>query len=136
MGRRPKKHLGEMQELTPLELSLMKIIWERGSATAAEISEFMAPSNPLADTTIHTILANLRKKRYIEPVPTIERAYRFAPRVPREKIAGCSLRRILADFFEGSPRRMMAHLLQEDIDETELAEIRQMLDDSGKKKEE
>jgi predicted transcriptional regulator len=133
MGRRPKTNKGGLQELTPLELSLMKIVWDRGTATAAEISDILAPTNSLADTTIHTILANLRKKGYIEPVPTIERAFRFAPRVPRENVAKRSLRRIIGDFFEGSPRRLMAHLIGEEADERELEEIRKLLKHSKKK---
>ncbi|MCX7000335.1 MAG: BlaI/MecI/CopY family transcriptional regulator [Candidatus Sumerlaeota bacterium] len=76
MGRRPKEMKGGVEELTPLEFTLMQIVWVRGSATAAEIAEALRKSRPLADTTVHTILAKLRKKGYIEPVPTIERAIR------------------------------------------------------------
>ena len=133
MGRRPKEMKGGVEELTPLEFTLMQIVWVRGSATAAEIAEALRKSRPLADTTVHTILAKLRKKGYIKPVPTIERAIRFAPRVPRENVAKRSLRRIIGDFFEGSPRRLMAHLIGEEADERELEEIRKLLKHSKKK---
>jgi len=133
MGRRPKELKGGLEELTPLEFTLMQVVWVRGSATAAEIAHALRKSRPLADTTIHTILAKLRKKGYIEPVPTIERAVRFAPRVPRENVAKRSLRRIIGDFFEGSTRRLMAHLIGEEADEHELDEIRKLLKYSKKK---
>ena len=115
-------------ELTPLELELMKVVWERGTATGAEVGAALADSRPLADTTIHTVLANLRKKGYLELVPTVERSLRFAPAVAREAVAAKSVWKVLGDFFAGSPQRLMAHLIGEGrVDEAELEEIRRML---------
>jgi predicted transcriptional regulator len=74
------------------------------------------------------VLANLRKKGYLEPIPTVERVLRFAPCIPREQIATRSLRQIMRDFFGNSPSRLMAHLMNEEkVDEAELKEIRSML---------
>jgi BlaI family penicillinase repressor len=128
-GRRKKSR--SSLNLTPLELDLMQIIWTCGNATASEISSALKNSRPLADTTIHTMLANMRKKGYIEPVPTVERALRFAPLISRDEIAGKTLKSLILDFFGGSPKRLMAHLLkQEKVDERELAEIRKMIRNS------
>jgi len=127
MPRRKKTPARGLADPTPLELEVMQILWERGDATAAEVGGALA-RRALADTTIHTVLANLRRKGYVAPVPTIERALRFAPAVPRERVASRSLRRLLAEFFDGSPRRLMAHLVQEErVDARELAEIRKLL---------
>jgi len=112
----------------------MQVIWERGTATAAEVREALKPGHPLADTTVHTVLGRLRDKNCIEPVPTVERALRFATKVERDQVAGRSLRRVLGDFFEGSPRRLMAQLLAEErISEEELEEIRRLLDSTSPK---
>ena len=44
------------------------------------------------------------------------------------EVAQSTLWRVIGEFFSGSPKRLMAHLVQdEQIDETELAEIRKML---------
>lgn len=132
MVRRKKELTEGAPELTPLELELMRIFWERGSATASEISQALGEARPLADTTIHTVLANLRKKGYLEPVPTIERALRYAPAVPQGQVATRSLRQIMRDFFGGSPKRLLAHLIsEENVDERELAELRKMLREKG-----
>lgn len=131
-GRRKKSP--SQLNLTPLELDIMRVIWEKGNATAAEICDALKDSRSLADTTIHTMLSNMRKKGYIEPIPTVERALRFAPLISREHIAGNSLKRLILDFFGGSPKRLMAHLLsQGKVDERELAEIRQMIRNSKTK---
>jgi predicted transcriptional regulator len=126
---RPKrKHAPKgLHPLTPLELALVQVIWERGNATAAEVGQAIQKERPLADTTIHTVLAKLREKGYLQLIPTVERALRFAPCVPREQVARRSLRQVLNEFFEGSPHRLMAHLIQEEkVDESEMAEIQKM----------
>ena len=115
-------------DLTPLELRIMQIVWDRGNATAQEVRDALRDERPLADTTIHTVLANLRQKGYVEPVPTVERAFRFAPCVPRDEVAGRSVRQLLRDFFQGSPKRLLAHLIAEEtVDEAELEEIQRLL---------
>ncbi len=139
MARKPKHPTADSPELTPLELTIMQILWERGNATAAEVGQALQEKRPLANTTIHTVLANLRKKGYVEPIPTVERALRFAPSVRREQVAGRWLTGLMSDFFGGSARRLMAHLIEEEkVDEAELAEIRRLLQSSstkgGKKK--
>ena len=125
---RKKRAATEFPELTGLELELMQVVWERGNATAAEIGEALAARRPLAGTTIHTVLANLRRKGVIEPIPTIERALRFAPRVPRDQIATRTLRQLMRTFFGNSPQRLMAHLLQDEaVGEAELVELKKLL---------
>lgn len=133
MPRQKKTQVkGGEPELTGLELEIMQVIWKRGNATAAEVGEDLA--RPLAGTTIHTVLANLRAKGFIEPIPTVERVLRFAPVVAREKVASRSLRQLMRDFFGGSPQLLLAHLLKEEkVGEAELAELKAMLRDSKKK---
>ena len=136
MPRRKKKSSGQ-PELTGLELTLMQVIWERGDATAAEVREALPAALDLADTTIHTVLANLRRKGFIEPIPTVERSMRYAPCVPREAVAHRSLGELMQQFFGGSPKRLMAHLLRDEaMDEGELEEIRKMLRKKAKGGEE
>ena len=88
----------------------------------------------MADTTIHTVLGNLRNKGFIKPVPSVDRAVRYAPRVAKDRVGKRSLRRLLNEFFDGSPGRLMAHLIREPgLGEAELADIRKMLGAARKK---
>lgn len=135
MSRKPANPPGRRADLTGLELELMQAVWERGNATAAEVGAALRESRPLAPSTVHTVLSKLRKKGYLQLVPNVEGVLRYAPRVPREEEGGRRLRRLLRDFFGNSPQRLMAHLVREsDLDEKELAEIRELLgikDDQG-----
>jgi BlaI family penicillinase repressor len=128
MGRKPRQKTPGQPDLTGLELEVMQVVWERGKANAAEVGKAFLGRRELAPTTIHTVLANLRKKGYLDLVPTTERALRYAPRVAREQVGGRRLRSLLHEFFGNSPRRLMAHLMQEgSFDEAELEEIRKLI---------
>lgn len=134
MPGKPRRKTGAPEEMTPLEIEVMRILWQRETATASEVADAMPPERQLADTTIHTVLANLRRKGCIEPVPTIERAIRYAPTVEKRAVARRNLSKVLSDFFDGSPRSLIAHLVKEEkISNTELAELREMLEKAAKK---
>jgi len=129
MARRRKEATDPLQDLTDLELDVMQALWTRGDATAAEVAEHLQDTRPLADTTVHTVISNLRKKGVIEPIPTIERAARYRPTVEKRQVADRRLKDVLSSFFGGSPRHMLLHLLKEEsLDSKELNEIRQLFD--------
>ena len=117
-------------ELTGLEGAVMSVVWDLGECGSREvIGAFRARTRrPLADTTIRTVLANLRKKGYVVPVPTIERGMRLRPAVERSGVARRSLRQLIARFFGGSPSQAMAYLIQnETIPDEEIENLRRMI---------
>ncbi len=128
----PRKPL---PELSKLEIDVMDVIWELGDCSSAEVIEsFAASKRRLAPTTIRTVLANLRKKGYVKPIPTIERGFRLRSNVKRDEVARKTLRGLVSSLFGGSPGQAIIHLLQgEEIDERELERIREMIE--AKKRE-
>jgi BlaI family penicillinase repressor len=104
-------------ELSPLELEVMNVIWDRGECTSADVIRDFAKKRKLANTTIRTVLANIRKKG-------------FRPRVSKRSVARRSVRALLRNMFGDSPREAIEFLLEEeDIDQAELDEIRKLLDE-------
>jgi BlaI family penicillinase repressor len=130
MAKRPRNKTEIRPELSRLELQVMDTVWELGECSSAEVIEaFTASKRRLAPTTIRTVLANLRKKGYLEPVPTIERGYRLRATVTRASVAKRWTRYLVNTLFGESPRRAIAYLLQsEKIDEEDLEEIRRLID--------
>lgn len=123
-------HKRNLPELSRLEQEIMNVVWQLGACSSAEVIQAYAKQRKLAKTTIRTVLANLRKKGYLEPVPTIERGFRLRPTVSRETVARRSLKNIMGTLFGGSPKHLVTCLLKEsNISEEELAEIRKMLED-------
>lgn len=120
----------ESPELSPLELGVMNVIWELGECTSAEVIEEFTKKRKLANTTIRTVLANIRKKGYLEIIPSLEPRIRFRPSVSKRTVARRSLKQLLENMFGDSPREAIEFLLEEkDMDRDELDEIRRLLDD-------
>lgn len=118
-----------LPELSRLEQEIMNVVWQLGECSSAEVIEAYAKQRTLAKTTVRTVLANLRKKGYLEPVPTIERGFRLRPTVSQETVARRALKNIVGTLFGGSPKHVVTCLLKESkISEEELAEIRKMFD--------
>jgi BlaI family penicillinase repressor len=123
----------DLPELSRLELAVMGVVWKLGDCSSAEVIAEFTKRRRLAVTTIRTVLANLRKKGYLEPIPTIERGFRLRARVSRDAVAGRTLRGLVGSLFGGSPRQAIAYLLKnERLDEAELKELRRLLDEHRK----
>ena len=117
-----------MKELSRLEEEVMSLIWDLGECSSAEVIEAFRSNRDLADTTIRTVISNLRKKQYIELVPSIDRGHRFKPCVDREGVAGRSLSRVVSTLFSGSSQMAIMHLIKEGrLNDEELDEIRRIL---------
>jgi len=117
-------------ELSPLELEVMNVIWELGECTSADVINDFTKKRKLANTTIRTVLANIRKKGYLQVVPSVEPRVRFRPRVSKRTVARRNVRQLLRNMFGDSPREAIEFLLEEeDIDRAELDEIRRLLDE-------
>jgi predicted transcriptional regulator len=113
--------------LTRRELDVMAVIWERGSATVAEVKAGMA--DDLAYPTVLTILRTLEAKKHVRH--TLEgKAFRYRP-VLKSNVAGSSvLKRVLDKVYRGSRELLVAGLLaDEEIDESELRRLRKLVED-------
>lgn len=112
--------------LTRRELDVMAVIWERGSATVAEVKAGLA--DDLAYPTVLTILRTLETKGHVRH--KLEgKAFRYRP-VLKSTVAGSSaLKRVLDKVYRGSRELLVAGLLDdEEIDEQELRSLRKLVE--------
>jgi BlaI family transcriptional regulator, penicillinase repressor len=107
------------------EMDLMEVLWERGSATAAEVRGALA--DDLAHNTVLTILRRMEQKGYVGREEE-GRAHRYFPLVEREQARGSALRRLLDRVFGGSPELLLTQLVTErTLDEPEIRRLRELL---------
>lgn len=90
------------------ELDVMSVLWQGGSGTVAEVRELL-PS-PLAYTTVLTILRNLEAKGFVRHTGE-GKAHRYFPVLKRAQVGTSMTHRLIATVFEGSPDRLMTHLV-------------------------
>ena len=101
------------EQLTPLELEIMKVLWDGGPATVQEVQERVGATRQLAYTTVQTMLNILvRKKRAKRTLA--DRAYRYRAAVSREKAAGTALHDLVERMFGGSAEALVLSLVESD----------------------
>lgn len=122
-------------ELTRLEEAVMATVWQLGECNSAEVIDAYNTANePLAKTTIRTVLANLREKGYLEPVPTTERGFRLRATVSREAFVARSLRQLTHRLLGGNPRHAITCLINDkDIDDADLEAIQALIRERKKR---
>jgi predicted transcriptional regulator len=104
MGR--KRHRGQ---LTPLELEIMKVLWENGPANVQAV-QVRLPGG-LAYTTVQTMLNVLHRKGKVKR--TLQgRAYAYAAVVSREKARTQALADIIKRLFGGSAESLVMNLVE------------------------
>jgi predicted transcriptional regulator len=120
----------EMQ-LGDRELDVMTWLWANGSGTVAEVKDGL--DDPLAYTTVLTILRNLEAKGFLRRQDE-GRAHRYFPRVQQKAARRRALRRLIDTLFLGSPEALLAHLVDEhDLTPAELRRVAKRLTDQSKK---
>ena len=130
MSPRRKKSAAEQRQLTDLEQAVMQALWKTGEATSAEVIElFRREQGDLAETTIRTVLTNLREKGYVAVRRASGRHFLFRAKISQESVARSVLSQYVQKLTHGSPKQAMAYLIQDsDISNEELDEIRALLE--------
>ena len=86
------------QDLTEAELRLMDVIWHKGSATVAEVSEALPKQLGLAYNTVLTTLRILEDKGYVRHTKSKEgRAFLYHPVVDQKEASRNAVRRVVRD---------------------------------------
>ena len=108
------------------ELELMQVLWERGSATAAEVQG--AIPDDLAYTTVLTILRRLEAKGYIRREEE-GRAHRYFPAVGAQQARESALQRLTRALFDGSTEMVLSYLVSDrKLSEADLRRLRDLVD--------
>ena len=114
--------------LTPHELEIMKIIWERPEATVRDVYEELRRRRRIAYTTVMTLMQILEKKGHLKR-STAERRHVYRAARPRRQTVSALLKDFLDRVFNGSAKPLLAHLVSEGrLSKAEIDELRQLLE--------
>lgn len=113
------------QNLTPLELEIMQVLWESGACTVSEVQPLLKAA--LAYTTVQTMLNVLLRKGKVKRVQE-GRAFRYRAAVSRERAMGSALNDMVKRMFGGSPEALlMAMVDARQISAEELTRVAERL---------
>ena len=98
------------EQMTPLELEIMQVLWETGPATVQTVQQQL--KRDLAYTTVQTMLTVLHRKNKVKRTLK-DKAYIYRPAVSRTKFTGHAVREFIDRMFGGSAEGLVMNLLQE-----------------------
>ena len=114
-------------KLGRVELQIMNVIWENGTATVYEVKEALSRGRKPAYSTILTMMRKLEAKGYLEH-DVHERTYVYRPAISKKVVRHSMLGDVLDRLFEGSPSLLLNSLVEQDrISEKELRKIRKLM---------
>jgi BlaI family penicillinase repressor len=114
---------GKKNVLTDQELEIMKIVWQRGTATVRDVYEELLKSRKIAYTTVMTMMGILEQKGRLSKTQR-DRAYLYSPTEPQGEVVGSMVHDFLKRVFDGSAKPLLVHLLEnKNISQEELDEI-------------
>src|SRR5271170_3117415 len=121
MARPPSK------QPTDGELEILKVLWETGPAGLGQIHAVLQERRVVAITTVATMLKMMLAKELVKRQDG-PRGYLWSARVSREAAVSGLLGKLLQHMFDGSARRLVAHLIEEGgLDDRERAEMVKLL---------
>ena len=121
------------QQLSDLQLGVIRVLWEAKEATAAEVQKALRGRRKLALTTISTVLSRLEKRGLVSH-RTVGRVFIYKPRVSEDAVLHADVSDLTRRWFEGNAAALVSHLLDaKAIGPGELARVRAILE-SGKGK--
>ena len=126
MPKAPPKKL--IPKLGKVQLQIMQILWERGEATAREITEALNLAELIAHSTTQTLLRKLEAKGAVAHIVR-DRVFVFRPLSQEADVSESAARDLLTRVFGGSVYGLVSHLLKhESISDDELSRLRELMD--------
>jgi BlaI family transcriptional regulator, penicillinase repressor len=115
--------------LTPRELAIMQVVWDRGEATVRDVHEALSRDRKVAYTTVMTLMNILATKGHLLRRQE-DRAYVYSAARPRHQVVTKLVRDFLDRVFEGSAQPLLLHLVKhERLTAKDRAELRRLIDD-------
>jgi predicted transcriptional regulator len=111
---------------TDRELDIMKVLWDRGASTVAEVREHLGEH--LAYTTVLTMLRTLEAKGHVDHEEE-GKAHRYRATVTETAARGSALSKLVDRVFGGSAELLLTHLVKDrKLSAAEVKRLRAVID--------
>jgi BlaI family penicillinase repressor len=120
--------MSERQQLTELQIAVLRLLWERGEASVAEIWEALYAERKLAQTTVATIVARLQRRGILSR-RTRDRQFVYKTLLTEADVQHSMVSELTERLFAGDVTALVSHLLSaRDMSPGDLARVREMLE--------
>jgi predicted transcriptional regulator len=119
--------------LTPLELEIMHVLWAEAPANVQMVQQHLA--RELAYTTVQTMLNILHRKGKVKRTLK-DRAYLYKPVVSRSQVVGQHMSDIVDRLFGGSAESLVMSLVEtKHLTPKKLARLQKLLEENREEKQ-
>jgi predicted transcriptional regulator len=113
--------------LSDLQTAVVRVLWERGEASTADVAQVLADARGLAHTTVATLLSRLEKRGVVSSRRD-GRQLLYRAKVSETAVRRSMVADLIATVFGGDARALLAHLVREDeIAPADLEKARKLL---------
>ena len=124
----------KMEQLTPLELEIMHVLWETGAANVQTVQQKL--KRELAYTTVQTMLNILHKKGKAKRTLK-DRAYFYKPAVSRKQVISKHVGDVVDRLFGGSAESLVMSLVEtKHLTSEKLARLQKLVEEAQEKVDE
>src|SRR5207249_577105 len=114
--------------LSPAQLEIMNVVWDRGEVGVAEIWQELSSRRAVARNTVQTMLSRLHAKGWLRHRQD-GNAFYYSAAQPRRRVLGRLVAKLVDTAFAGSASGMVLSLLEEGhLSKEEARRIRAMID--------
>ena len=119
-----------VSDLSDLQLSVMRVLWDKGEASAAQVQQALERTRRLAITTVSTLLARLEKKGVVNHRAD-GRTFVYRPRVSELEMRRRTISSVIRNLFRGNPSEVVGQILSErDVSEEDLFRMKELIRDA------
>lgn len=119
----------DRQSLTELQIAVLRLLWEQGELTVAQIWEQLYADRKLAQTTVATIVARLQR-RHILARRTKDRQFVYRPLVTEADVQHSMVSELTERLFAGDVAALVSHLISaRDMSPGDVARLQKILKD-------
>ena len=116
--------------LTDAEARVMAVLWERRTASVADVVRALSKRRTASYSTVQTILRILETKGYATH-EKVARAFIYRPLVDERQARRRALRHLAARLFNDSPGLLVLNVLEDGrIDADELKQLKKLIEDA------
>ncbi len=108
------------------ELPIMKVLWEKGSATSPEIYKNMEGAESKNKSTFKTVLLRLVQKGAVKAEEINLRNYMYYPLITKDEYVALSRKNFLERVFDGSVQNLLLNFIREE--KVSKADVERLLD--------
>lgn len=118
--------------LTPLQVAILRVLWENEEATVTQVHAALAPEHSLAATTVATLLKRL-DARGVVTYRKDGRQYIYRALVEADEVGRTMTSELVEGVYAGDVPGLFAHLLDaKSVSAADLKEIKRLIREAEK----